>query len=107
MISGQAPAWKEYVKSTWSEAHPNAPLLDDKQFQAPAPPKARARRRAPAAAAGVWGQRQLCVEPARGCARLAAAHASPADAPVLHPPHPPCRTASPPSCASEAPAVRR
>lgn len=32
MISGQAGAWKEYVKTTYAEAHPNAPKLDDKLF---------------------------------------------------------------------------
>lgn len=40
-ISGQAPAWRQYVKSTWSEAHPDAPKLDDKLFQAPAPAQVR------------------------------------------------------------------
>lgn len=38
-ISGKAGAWKDYVKTTFAEAHPNAPKLDDKLFADPAPPK--------------------------------------------------------------------
>jgi len=39
MVSGKPSVWKEYVKTTWSEAHPNAPKLDDKLFADAAPPK--------------------------------------------------------------------
>jgi hypothetical protein len=37
LLSGEAGAWKEYVKTTYSEAHPNAPKLDDKLFADNAP----------------------------------------------------------------------
>lgn len=41
MLSGEAGTWKNYVKTTWAEAHPNAPKLDDKLF-ATEPTKVRA-----------------------------------------------------------------
>lgn len=37
MVSGKPGAWKDYVKTTFSEAHPNAPKLDDKLFASDAP----------------------------------------------------------------------
>nr|AXF41557.1 LCI420 protein [Chlorella sp. ArM0029B] len=37
MVSGEAGSWKKYVKTTWAEAHPNAPKLDDKLFASEAP----------------------------------------------------------------------
>ncbi|KAL4431647.1 hypothetical protein ABPG77_001489 [Micractinium sp. CCAP 211/92] len=38
-ISGKAGSWKEYVKTTFAEAHPNAPKLDEKLFADNTPPK--------------------------------------------------------------------
>lgn len=37
VVSGKPGAWKDYVKTTFSEAHPNAPKLDDKLFASDAP----------------------------------------------------------------------
>ncbi len=33
------PGWKDYVKTTYDEAHPNAPRMDEHVFVDAAPPK--------------------------------------------------------------------
>lgn len=38
-VSVTTPSWKDYVKTTYAEAHPNAPKMDDKVFEDTAPHK--------------------------------------------------------------------
>ncbi len=39
MAGGKNPSWIDYMKTSYAEAHPNAPRMDDHVFQDPSPPK--------------------------------------------------------------------